>query len=112
MRELTFRPRVIRKVIKVDAKGRPKIARDRKTFIQMERVVARVSRGCAAGKECKFNNPLTEGVIYAGDTYAKITDGAIRRRGGGYKWPESRDYHFACVPPEARPLVRFLVPKS
>lgn len=101
------KPRVIRKVVKRDAKGRPKIARDLKTDITMERVKAMHDRDCEY-RGC----PMPGGVIAGITQYAKVTD--HRRLDGprvkGRVLSRARDYHFDCVPPEARPLVRFLVP--
>lgn len=90
----TRRPRLIRRVVKQDAKGRAKVARDSKAGIQMERVTARKSPRPCSHRDC----PMPGQMIEVGAEYAKVTD------------HNTRDFHFDCVPPEARPLVRFLVP--
>lgn len=104
MRRQPGKPRVIRGVIAryrdAKHKGQPKIARDRKTGIDMERVVARDSRRCA--RRCAR-------MIGAGTAYAKVTD--YNTPGpfiAGRRITPKQDYHFECVPPEAKPLVRFL----
>jgi hypothetical protein len=96
--------RIIRRVVKTDKKGRPKVARDRKTGIDMERVTARTQQPCARGIHCPHG-----GLIFGGTEYAKVSDMNKARRMGGAFIPDVKDYHFECVPPEARPLVRFLV---
>lgn len=100
------KPRVIRKVTKVDAKGRAKIATDRKSGIRMERVTARTRRDCCY-------HACQRGFIAAGVEYAKVHANEGRPkfiRGRAIYSP--RDYHFECVPPAARPLVRFLVSRN
>lgn len=98
------RPRVIRKVIHTDSKGRPKVARDRKINVTMERMTARTSHLCHY-YACPWDR-----VIEPKTEYAAITSLGAVRRIGSQMVPESRRFHFDCVPPEARPLVRFLVP--
>jgi hypothetical protein len=95
-------PKTIRKVSKVGQDGLPKIAVDRKDDIQMERIRARVWRPCDA-EACWF-----DGVIHAASEYARITSSRSKSfyaKGSQVRVPE--DYHFECVPPYARPLLRF-----
>lgn len=96
------RPRVIRRVIKWDRYKKPKIARDSRTQIRLERVVAQV-RHC-----CTYHGCPEDRVILVGEAYAQFTSPRTRRRLGWRDVPDPSDYHFDCVPPEARPLVRFL----
>jgi len=103
----TGKPRVIRRVVKKDRTGRPKVARDRKTQIQMERVTARSSRPCAAS-----GCPKWRVLILPDEAYAKVTYAAEARRMGSHLIPKVKDFHFECVPPEAQPLVRFLVSRN
>lgn len=94
------RPRIIRRVVKTDAKGRAKIARDRKARITMERITARDSR-CCAGTCNGMITPKTE--------YAKVTRPTDYKNLGRRRLvPDPKCFHFECVPPEAKPLVRFL----
>lgn len=107
------KPRVIRKVMKMGRDGRPKMARDRKTLIQMERVTAQAPRQCAYhGCKHVFTEGRQGGWIATGTEYAKVTSPLWGRRSSYKRWPETRDYHFECVPPEARPLVRFFVSRN
>lgn len=107
MRYGESRLRIIREVIKTDAKGRPKIAIDRKTGIRMERVTANGARPC-----CRHHCP-EGGLIQRKTEYAKVYANE-----GQPTWVKGRliysprDYHFECVPPPARPLVRFLVSRN
>lgn len=96
------RPRVIRKVIRKDRQGNPKVARDRKSLIQMERIVARGERPCT------YHGCEHGGVIGVGVPYARVASPLLQKRIGFRYVPDPKDYHFDCVPPEARPLVRFL----
>lgn len=98
------RPRIIRRVFKFGKDGRAKIARDRRTRIQMERVKAQVER------KCSHPACLRGGIITVGTEFAKLMTPQTRFR--GRSWPESYPYHFECVPPDARPLVRFFQPIS
>lgn len=95
---------VIRQVVKLDRKGAPKIARDRKAHLELERITARDDRPCS------FHSCPLGGTIAAGTAYAKATD--LNKNDGpfirGRRLPTHRDFHFECVWPEARPLVRFL----
>ena len=99
------KPRIIRRVIRFDAKNRPKKARDYRTEITMERVTARSARRCNY-HACPFRK-----AIPIGTEYAKIVAPKHRRPRliGGRLINDQVDYHFECVPPEARPLVRFLI---
>jgi hypothetical protein len=100
-------PIVIRMVTEWDRKDRPKVARDRKAMLVLERVSARADRPCARGIECQIS-----GLIAAGTEYAKATDLDPRHADGpfirGRRLNKTADFHFECVWPEARPLVRFL----
>lgn len=112
---MTRKPRVIRRVIKNDSKGRPKRARDRKIGADMERVTARSIRPCSSYK-CPHFNEATHGktgVITPGTEYAKVHANEGRPmhiRGRTVYSP--RDYHFDCVPEKYRPLIRFLVSRN
>jgi hypothetical protein len=48
-------------------------------------------------------------VIGVGVPYAKVSDAARTKRIGHRYVPDPQDFHFDCVPPETRPLVRFLI---
>lgn len=99
----TDKPRVIRRVSKFDRHGLAKIARDRKSHFQIERIKARDPR------KCNYYNCPNDQTIASGTEYAKVTWPNPRRMGSKLV-PETKDYHFGCVPYEARPLVRFLYP--
>lgn len=97
-----MKPKIIRKVTKVGQDGCPKIAVDRKNDIKMERVRARYWRPCES-ETCWF-----DGIIYATSEYAKITSSRVKSfysKGSLVRVPQ--DYHFECVPPYTRPLLRF-----
>lgn len=102
---MSAKPRVIRNVFKRGADGRPKIARDRRAMIQMERIKARTP------KPCKYHLCPTH-IIDMDEEYAKITYLSEGRRLGHQFIPLTRDYHFECVPVVAKPLVRFLVSRN
>lgn len=95
-------PIVIRMVTEWDRQDRPKVARDRKAELVLERVVARTNRPCASAT-CQF--PIGAGTEYTKATDLKVADGPFVR---GRRLHTTRDFHFECVWPEARPLVRFL----
>lgn len=100
------RARVIRKVAKMGKDSRPKVARDRRENIQVERVTAQASRPCSRF-DCKRKT------IDPGEKYAKLltpTSQTRYVRGRLIRMPE--DYHFDCVPPEAKPLLRFFKDES
>ncbi len=100
-----LKPRVIRKVIKNDAKGRAKVARDRKINVTMERMTARTNH------LCHYHACPWDKVIESKTEYAAITRlDAVRRIGSNMVPAEAKRFHFDCVPPETRPLVRLLVP--
>lgn len=94
------RPRVIRKVVRMGKNEFPKFARDYKADIYMERVRARAPRTCA------YPGCPVDRVIDKNEYYAKVGDG-VKAYGGGRRFPVEKDYHFFCVPSEARPLNRF-----
>lgn len=107
------RARVIRRVSDYDAKGNPRIARDRKTGLSMRRVKAASDHDCQAGTSCTYiGNILDRYTILAGTYYAKVVTPANGRRFGPQRWPTERNYHPECVPSEAKPLVRFLFPET
>jgi len=92
--------------------GRAKMARDRRTMIQMERVKAQSPRQCAY-YDCPHKvEGGKHGYIDSGIEYAKVTSPLWGQRSSYKRWPEVRDYHFECVPPEAKPLVRFFVSRN
>lgn len=93
--------RVIRKVTKMGRDGRPKVAVDRKTHLRVERVRAQAPRRCSY-RHC----PELAGIIEDDTEYARLTYPRKVRRFPQH-WPESFDFHFQCLPPEARPLARF-----
>lgn len=107
MSKYNGKPIVIRRVMKMGRDGRPKMARDRKTLIQMERVTA-----TGGPRPCAYKGCLNGETIETGEEYAKVTSPLWGRRSSYKRWPETRDYHFECVPPEARPLVRFFVSRN
>lgn len=98
------RPRVIRRVIRLhkagSLKGRPKVAMDRRSRYFIEQVKAGVDRAC-------YGNCGTE--IWKGDYFARVVNPVDRRFIGRQVILEPKDYHFACVPKPARPLVRFFI---
>lgn len=105
------RARVIRKVTKIGRDKRPKVAYDRRTLIKMERVKAHTPKKCGYTL-CPYPNSLgfgKGGVIEVGTEHAVVTRHAKGRWMGSTLIPDSAPYHFGCVPPEARPLVRFFV---
>lgn len=106
------RPLVIRRVVRKDRHGRAKVARDSKAGISIERIKARVPRPCGYYK-CPHLDRLRygrqEGIISEGTEFARLDSGE-RRRMGGRLVPIFREYHFDCLPPEARPLLRFFFP--
>lgn len=104
------RPRVIRKVTKMGRDGRPKVARDRREGLQIERVKAQADRPCALGLDCHQRRAHSMGGVILKDwEYAKITDAHGGRRFRGGVIPDVKDYHFACVPLRALPMVRFFL---
>lgn len=95
---MSKKPRVIRKITKCGRDWRPKVAKDYKTQVTLERVRATSQRKCTYRK-CK--HPIEKG-----ETYARVSD--LKRRSNNWqRWPDQNDYHFGCVPPEARGLLRF-----
>lgn len=98
------RPRVIRRVVRLhkagSLKGRPKIARDRRALYSIEQIRAGVGKACfgTCGEE-----------IEKGTYFARVVGPDDRRLLGRRAIPDPKDYHFACVPKPARPLVRFFV---
>lgn len=105
---MNSKPKVIRVVAgrfkDAKRKGQPKIARDRRRGIEAELVYARAVRLCAY-TGCPYPDRAITGA------YLKVTD---LRKGGtfiaGRMIVKPLDYHPDCVPHEARPLVRFLIP--
>lgn len=93
-----FKPRVIRRVRKWDQNGWPKVVWDNRLGVKMERFRAGAERLCG--------HPACGMPIAAGDEYAKISVGPAMPQYNIY--PRAADYHFGCVPPEARPMARFL----
>lgn len=102
------KPKIIRLVTRKDAQGRPKIAADRKADIRMERVTAKGTRPCC------YHHCSKGGFIQRDTEYAKVyANEGVPKRIKGRLIYSPRDYHFGCVPPPARPLVRFLeTPKA
>lgn len=101
-------PRVIRRVTRTDKKGRPKIAYDRKSRIRMERITARVTKVCTY-----YKCPHKDRRIDPGTLYAAVTTpgkGEQFRAPGRPAVDNPSTFHPDCVPPEARPLLRFLFP--
>lgn len=98
------RRRIIRAVTKLDSKGRPREARDRRTFLTARWVRAMAEHQCE-GDRCV----LGEGISPPW-AYIQITDAARFRSLGWRSVPEVRKYHISCVPPRARPLLRLLRP--
>ena len=94
------KPRVIRKVVRLGQDRKPKVVRDIKAKITMERVRAMAPRKCTR-RGCK--NP-----IKTGEKYAKVDVGE-KQYFQGRAFPVIKDYHFGCVPYEARFLMRFFV---
>lgn len=99
---------IIRAVTKAGKDGRPKKARDRRSGIAMERVKAHVPKKCWYHK-CPYTTQVLltkeRGQISVGTEHAVITQRGVYANFG--RFPEARAYHFECVPPEAKPLVRF-----
>ena len=99
-------PRVIRKVIRRDKKGNPKIARDLKAGLTAERIKAGVPRLCDGA--CIYPNKT----IHEGSTYLKVfdfsepSDGPFIR---GRRIQTAKNYHPDCVPGKALYVVRLLV---
>lgn len=84
-----------------DKKGRFKKARDYKTGWLIERTRASVTH------QCHYMGCVL-GLIVPGDDYATVYDPAWVKRVGWQRFPDSRRYHFDCLPEEAKPLVRFV----
>jgi hypothetical protein len=95
------RPRVIRKVVKTDSRGRAKRVRDRKIGVDIERVKARGHHPCG-NRACPHGRVIEPGV-----RYAKVILTHRRRFIAGRSIPEMRDYHFDCLPEPFLPMVRF-----
>lgn len=107
-------PRLLRRVVKWDRQGKPKIARDYRSHIQIEHIIAKMDRACAAGKYCRCKTDSVDGFRYlikTGQPYAKVI-GTERRYMAGRYIPVPKDYHLDCVPEKAKPLVRFLVSRN
>ena len=97
------RPRVIRKVSKTTRDGRVKVAIDRKARLTVERIEAHVDHQCESrGHRLDGNREIRPGEEYVRLTYLGETRWMGRR-----PVPLSYEYHLDCLPPEARPLVRF-----
>lgn len=94
------RPRVIRKVVKVGRDGRPKTATDIKAGVAIKRITAHQEHRCGY-PSCRWWR-----LIEVGTEYAQVFDGSHRPM-GRLMIPQSQPYHFECVPPNARRLVRF-----
>lgn len=92
------RPKIIRRVTKMGRDGKPKVARDRRTGITVERVTALTEHRCM-GKGC-----LTPTIV-PGVTYAKVTPPLSR--GSWRRFPVIETYHWRCLPDAAVPLRRF-----
>jgi hypothetical protein len=100
------KPAIIRRVIKADRFGKPKIVRDYRAFITVERILAAKARWCAAGNGCQHNRDrFTHAIIERGDYYAALTENNKVGRYVGH--PPTHNYHFECLPPKAKPMVRF-----
>lgn len=107
---MNSKPKVIRKVITrfkdAKRKGQPKVVRDRRTDIDVELVYARSVRVCAY-RGCPHPDRAITGA------YLNVTDFGHPRNAvpiGGRMIVKPQSYHPDCVPHEARPLVRFLIP--
>ena len=94
------RPRVIRKVVRLDRTQRPKVAADRKVGVFLERIKANKEHICHGCRN----------IVEPGEEYALVTWRWRRRSIGPRLVPESKVFHLSmgCVPPEAKRLVRFL----
>jgi hypothetical protein len=103
-------PRIIRKVVRTHKvgprKGKPKVARDYKTEVDMERVQSMVDRVCES-RDC----PAPGQMININEPYALVIERTVRTGPfiNGTKLPRVRCFHFDCVPKHTRPLVRFLL---
>jgi len=101
------RPKVVRRVSKWTKETktkprRPKVARDYRTRVQVERVMASTGHMCLSRK-CPFKQAIRSGVEYAQVQSPKFTGNRTSYR----PFPETRKYHFECLPPEAQALRRF-----
>jgi hypothetical protein len=94
------RPRVIRRVIRNDAKGNPKVARDYKYQITLQRIKPLIDHVC--------DSPHCAIPIRKGEPYVQATALRDVKRIGSNMFPDIRKYHPDCVPERARPLVRLL----
>lgn len=104
------RPRRIRYVSRFDAKKQPKLARDRKTHVDIERITCRSGRPCAA-KDCQAGGFISPGTVYARMYDHERPAPGFQPR-GRRPLPFQADYHFACLPERAQRLRRFLEPKD
>lgn len=98
------RPRVIRRVVRLhragSLKGRPKIARDRRSLYSIEQIRAGVDKAClgTCGEE-----------IEKGTYFARVVGPDDRQWLGRRAIPDPKDYHPACIPARYQPLARFFI---
>ena len=98
------RPRLLRKVVKADRRGRAKVVRDYRLRVSGERIMAQKPRPCASKGSCV--SPLRQ--INTGTDYVVITGPEVKRM-GKHLVPVAVAYHIdeTCLPKELHPMIRF-----
>lgn len=101
------KPKVIRKVTRVHKtagvmNGKPKVARDRNSGYQIERIKGQYPRPCEGA--CIWGGTIEAGVFFA------RLDSGVRRQVGKATVPITTDCHFSCLPRAAMLLRRFFEP--
>lgn len=94
------KPRIIRKVTQVGSDGVPKVVRDTKNKITVERVRSQKDWVCT-------NKYCPRQYIYTGTTYALVIENSRTRFGSQGAWAPSYPYHFGCLPNKYKPVQRF-----
>ena len=98
------RPRLLRKVVKADRRGRAKVVRDYRLRVSGERIMAQKPRPCHAAPACVDYH----GKINTGTEYVVITGPEVKRMGKLFV-PVAVAYHIdeTCLPKELHPMIRF-----
>jgi hypothetical protein len=81
------RPRVIRKVSRLDKSGKVKVVKDLREQISIEKVKAKTRRRCQS-LTCPFRNDIRPTEIYYRVTNIKRTS--------FHNYPLTLDFHFTC----------------
>lgn len=98
------RPKTIRKVVKFGRDQRVKMVRDFREKAVVTRIQAHTLHACGY-TACPANR-----LIEPGDEYANVAYTQQRQYSGFRNWPVERTYHFDCLPPELKPVIRFFYP--